>query len=85
MLFADLLSLHPVTFFHVFYSCTCIGHSQETGAIYVSNLLNSLPVQTVTHDVEVVEPLEKPICWQATRASVEPNESSHTVPHCPLM
>jgi len=25
MLFADLLSLHLVTFFNVFYSCICIG------------------------------------------------------------
>ena len=63
-----------------------IGHSQETGAIYAPNVINSLPAQTVTHtEMEVVEPLEKTICWQATRASVEPNESSHTVPHCPLM
>jgi len=56
---------------------------------------DSLPVQPTSssqigpepdpYDVEVVEPLEKPICWQATRASEEPNESSHTVPHCPLM
>ena len=62
-----------------------IGHSQETGAIYAPNLINSLPAQIATHDVEVVEPLEKPICWQATRASVEEKKSSHTVPHCPLM
>ena len=62
-----------------------IGHSQETGDIYAPNLINSLPAQTVTHDVEVVEPPEKPICRQATSASVKPNESSHTVPHCPLM
>jgi len=62
-----------------------IGHSQETGAIYSPNLIDSLPVQIATHDVDVVEPLEKPICRQATLASVEPNKSSHTVPHCPLM
>jgi len=63
-----------------------IGHSQETGAIYAPNLINSLPAQTVTHrEMEVVEPLEKPICRQATFASVEVKKSSHTVPHCPLM
>jgi len=41
--------------------------------------------EPVPYDVEVKEPLEKPICRQATLASVEPKKSSHTVPHCPLM
>ena len=47
-------------------------------------LINSLQTQTVTHEVKAIEPLVKPSCRQATLASVELNESSHTVPHCPL-
>ena len=72
---------HPVELEH------CLGQSMhwyEQQNLYANNVMNRESYLQYITKIGVLPEDEYPSCLQTTRASVELQKSSHTVPHLPL-